>query len=78
MAEPPIESELPVKRLAKELVEVAEVEVELRAVKFWRVVEPVMRRFPPILAKVVFGSNQNSAVVVELEPMTIMSSSLFE
>ncbi len=60
------------------LVEVALVVVPLKAVKFWRVVEPVTSMLPPMRAKVVFGSNQNSAVVVVLAPMAMMSLSLFE
>ena len=52
--------------------------VPLKAVKFCRVVEPVTSMFPPILANVIFGSNQNSAEVVEFAPMAMMSSSLLE
>ena len=58
----------------KRLVVVAEVPVALTKVKFWRVVEPVTRSDPPILAKVVLGSKKNSAVVEELEPITTTSS----
>lgn len=42
--------------VAKKLVEVAEVEVELTAVKFWRVEEPVTSSWPPIFANKMFGS----------------------
>lgn len=59
------------------LVEVALVVVAFVAVKLCRVVEPVTSMLPPILAKVVLGSNQNSAEVVELAPMATISSSLF-
>jgi len=41
-------------------------------------VEPVTRSCPPIFAKEVFGSNQNSAEVVALEPIVMISVSLSE
>ena len=63
--------------VAKRLVVVAELEVELTAVKFCKVEEPVTKRSPPILAKRILGSNQNSAEVVLFDPIATMSSSLF-
>ena len=59
--------------VVKKFVVVALVEVEFRAVKFWRVEEPVIRTCPPSFAKSVFGSNQKGAVVVAEFPIAMIS-----
>ena len=78
VARPEAFNVVPKRLVEKKFVVVAWVPVAFTKVRFWRVVEPVTSMFPPILAKVVFGSNQNSALVVEFEPMATMSSSLLE
>ena len=70
----------------KKLVVVAEVEVELTAVKFWRVVEPMTRRspeelmvvvaVPPILKELPVKMLEKRLVEVALVAMRLVSQAV--
>ena len=59
-------------------VDVADCIVLWIAVNDCKVDEPVTRSCPPIFENAATGSNQNSAVVVEFEPIVITSVSFRE
>ncbi len=77
MARPEALRVVPKRLVEKKLVVVACVPVAFTKVRFCKVVEPVTSILPPMRANVVFGSNQNSAVVVEFAPIATISLSLF-